>query len=51
MTGRNNVHIQVVGSSNDDITHIAHALDNIGYTVNDEILMRTEYNQPSVQFG
>lgn len=51
MTGERNVHILVIGSSNDDITRIAHELDNMGYTVNDEILMRDEYNQPSVHFG
>jgi DNA-binding Lrp family transcriptional regulator len=50
MTGQRNVHIQVVGSSNDDITRIAHELDGLGYTVTDEILMRREYNHPSVPF-
>lgn len=50
MTGKNNVHILVVGAENDDITEIAHALDNMGYDVNDEILLRDEYNQPSVRF-
>lgn len=50
MTGERNVHILVIGSSNDDITRIAHKLDNMGYTVNDEILMRDEYNKPSIQF-
>lgn len=50
MTGERNVHILVVGSSNDDITRIAYELDNIGYTVTDEILMREEYDQPSVHF-
>lgn len=50
MTGEKNVHIQVVGASNDDITRIAHALDEMGYAVSDEILMRAEYNQPSVHF-
>lgn len=50
MTGERNVHIQVIGSSNDDITRIAHALDNMGYSVTDEILMRAEYNQPSIHF-
>lgn len=50
MTGEQNVHIQVIGSSNDDITRIAHELDNMGYAVNDEILMRDEYNKPSVHF-
>lgn len=50
MTGQDNVHIQVVGSSNDDITQIAHALDDMGYAIADEILLRAEYNQPSVHF-
>lgn len=50
MTGEGNVHIEVVGSTNDDITHIAHALDEMGYRVSDEILMRAEYNQPSIHF-
>lgn len=50
MTGEKNVHIQVVGASNDDITHIAHELDVMGYTVTDEILMRNEYDRPSVRF-
>lgn len=50
MTGQENVHIQVIGASNDDITQIAHKLDNMGYTVTDEILMRAEYYEPSVHF-
>lgn len=50
MTGERNVHIRVIGSSNDDITRIAHELDNMGYRVTDEILLRDEYNQPSVYF-
>jgi len=50
MTGERNVHILVVGSLNEDITRLAHELDNIGYRVTDEILMRDEYNQPSVHF-
>ncbi len=50
MTGEENVHIQVIGASNDDITRIAHVLDSMGYQVTDEILLRNEYNQPSVRF-
>lgn len=50
MTGESNVHILVIGSSNDDITRIAHELDTIGYQVTDEILMRGEYDQPAVHF-
>lgn len=51
MTGQGNVHILVVGRANDDITHAAHEIDEIGFTVNDEILMRAEYTRPSVVFG
>lgn len=50
MTGERNVHILVVGSSNDDITQLARTIDEMGYTVNDELLVRDEYDQPSVQF-
>lgn len=50
MTGEKNVHIQVVGASNDAITRIAHALTEMGYAVSDEILLRAEYTQPSVHF-
>lgn len=51
MTGHENVHILVIGSSNDDITRIAQTLDKLGFSVSDEILLRTEYNQPSIHFG
>lgn len=50
VTGQENVHSQVVGSSNDDITHIAQALDDVGYTVTDEILLRSEHDRPSIRF-
>lgn len=50
MAGQENVHIQVVGASNDDITHIAQVLDGMGYTVTDEILLRAEYDRPSIHF-
>ncbi|QLG61660.1 Lrp/AsnC family transcriptional regulator [Halorarum salinum] len=50
MTGRENVHIRVIGSSNDDITRIAQQLDGMGYTVTDEILMRDEYTKASDYF-
>ena len=50
MTGEENVHIRVIGAVKDDITHIAQTLDNLGYSVADEILLREEYTQPSVHF-
>lgn len=46
MTGQRNVHIQVVGRENDDITRAAHDIDELGLTVNDEVLMRAEYDRP-----
>lgn len=51
MTGERNVHIEVVGRENDDITRVAHDIDDIGFTVNDEVLLRAEYSRPSVVFG
>lgn len=51
MTGEGNVHILVVGKANDDITRAAQQIDDIGFTVTDEILMRSEYTRPSVIFG
>lgn len=51
MTGEGNVHIQVVGRTNDDITRAAHLIDDLGFTVTDEILMRDEYARPSELFS
>ena len=50
MTGKQNVHILVVGSSKRDITRIAHELDTLGYVVTDEILLREEYARPCIHF-
>jgi len=50
MTGERNVHVQVTGTTNDDITRIARTIDEMGYVITDEILMREEYTQPSVRF-
>lgn len=50
MTGDQNVHVRVIGTSNEDITRIAQELDTMGYRVNDEILMREEYHRPSAHF-
>lgn len=51
MTGERNVHVQVVGKTNDDITRTAHRIDELGFAVSDEILMRAEYTRPSAIFG
>jgi DNA-binding Lrp family transcriptional regulator len=51
MTGEGNVHIQVVGRTNEDVTQSAHRIDDLGFTVTDEILMRDEYTRPSILFN
>jgi len=51
MTGRDNVHIQVVASSVEAITRIAHDIDELGYSVSDEILMRNEQDCPWIRLG
>lgn len=50
MSGRQNVHAQVVAHSNDAVTRIARRLDEIGLEVVDEVLVRSEYARPSVRF-
>ena len=51
MTGERNVLIEVVGRTNDEVTRAARRIDELGFTVTDEILKRAEYPQPSVVFG
>ena len=50
MTGEENLHIEVVGSNNDEITPLATAIDNLGITINEEILVKEEYPQPASIF-
>lgn len=50
MTGRENVHIEVVGSANEDITRAARAIDALGLSINEEILVKNEYPQPASVF-
>ena len=51
MTGEHNIHVQVVVQSNDELTSIAQQVDDLGLTVNEEILMKGEYSRPSIRFG
>lgn len=46
VTGQRNVPMQVVGRENDAITRAAHDVDELGLTVNDEVLTRAEYDRP-----
>lgn len=50
MTGEDNVHIEVVGQQNEDITRLATAIDDLGITINEEILVKNEYPQPTSVF-
>lgn len=50
MTGEGNVHVHVAGRSTDDITRVAHELDQLAFTVLDEILVKNEHGHPSLQF-
>lgn len=50
MTGTENVHIEVVGGHNADITRLATAIDDLGITINEEILVKNEYPQPASIF-
>lgn len=51
MTGRENVHIEVVGAQNEDITRLATAIDDLGLNVDEEILVKNEYHQPASIFA
>ena len=50
MVGEDNVHVEVVGKSNDDLTRVATALPEFGLVVRDEILIRNQYFRPLKQF-
>lgn len=50
MTGKENVHIEVVGQSNQDITHMATAIDSLGIDINEEILVKNEFHDPASVF-
>lgn len=51
MTGRRNVHIEVVGSDNGDVTRLATAIDDLGIDINEEILVKSEICQPASGFA
>lgn len=51
MTGERNVLIEVVARTNEEVTQAALRIDDLGFTVADEILKRAEYPQPSVVFA
>jgi len=51
MTGEQNVLIEVVARTNEEVTEAALRIDDLGFSVTDEILKRAEYPQPSVVFA
>lgn len=50
MTGHGNIHVFVTGASNEDITRVAETIDQLGYDVEDKILLKDEYAQPLALF-
>lgn len=50
MTGEENIHVEVVGQENEDITDLATAIDDLGVAINEEILMKHDYRQPASVF-
>lgn len=51
MVGDDNVLVEVVGESNEDLTRIATALTDVGLEVSDEVLIKNEYAAPFDAFG
>lgn len=51
MTGTNNVHLEVVGTDNEDITRIAHDVDGLDLEIVDEILIRRVIDFPLQHFS
>lgn len=51
MTGRGNLHVTVVGTDTNDLTHIGRALSELGVDIVDEGLIQQEYVTPYKPFG
>jgi len=43
MTGQENLHVEVIGRDDDDLSRIGRDLDALGLTIEDEDLIRNEY--------
>lgn len=50
MTGQENLHIEVIGRNDDDLSRIGRDLDALGITIEDEDLIRNEYENPYDHF-
>lgn len=51
MTGSENLHVEVVGNDGDDLSRIGRDLDALGCEVEDEDLIRNEYENPYERFS
>jgi DNA-binding Lrp family transcriptional regulator len=51
MTGNHNLHIEVVGQHNDDITDMAFSISKLGIQIDEEVLVKNEYPQPASIFA
>ena len=51
MTGSGNLHVEVVGADGDDLSRIGRDLDALGIEVEDEDLIRNEYESPYERFA
>jgi DNA-binding Lrp family transcriptional regulator len=50
MTGNHNLHIEVVGQHNEDITEVAYSISELGIEVGEEILVKDEHPKPASVF-
>lgn len=50
MTGNHNLHIEVVGRHNDDITESALSISELGVQIGEEVLVKNEYSKPASVF-
>lgn len=51
MTGNENVHVEVVGRDGDDLSRIGRELDDVGFEIEDEDIIRNEYVHPYSGFA
>ncbi|WP_436926507.1 Lrp/AsnC family transcriptional regulator [Halosimplex amylolyticum] len=51
MTGNENVHVEVVGRDGDDLSRIGRELDELGFEIEDEDIIRNEYVHPYSGFA
>lgn len=50
MTGQENIYIEGVGTNAEDITRVAHEVDELGAQIDVEKLIRNDFNKPFARF-